>query len=215
MRGWLPALLLLLACDDRVAPLEARLTETRAEVERLSRDVAHLRSRPAGTTSGGEPSAAESLRLAQLDATLDALLTALPLPPATGGLDGLLPGVWRTESALSTEELVHLRSDGRLCGWRRATTERVPYWGRWERHGRVLVELRDRWVGDRNELASSVRRLDRVTADELDLAAGLAEEAPRARFRRVTEADWKPLASLYPDRAVPIPGLPTWCLAAR
>jgi hypothetical protein len=201
-----------LACEDRIGPLEARLEETRAEVDRLSRDLVELRNRPAGPAAAASALGAdESARVVQTLTTLRAVLRGFPVPAPVSALDGALPGIWYTQSADRTE-LLHILTDGRFCGWHLVGKERSPVWGRWERHNRIFVELRDRWSGNSNEVDGVLRRIDGLVDGVLELTPDTGPDSPRFRYRPVPTAELGTYAYLYPDREVPIPGLPRWCL---
>lgn len=200
--------LALVACSsERFDQLDARVAELKAETERLSRDLADLRrgglpeaASPAATSSGE----AEAMARAALEGVAHAL------PPVSLKAD--LPGVWTTREGES-DLAIHYRADGKLCGWRRlpgAARERAPFWGRWERHGRLVVELVDRWVGDHNEHDVRVRVVEALDAASMR-QSGTAERS----LARVAKGDWKPLSSLYDDREAPIPGLPKECFAVE
>lgn len=203
------AILFLSACaNERADQLEARLAELKADHERLSRDLADLRKTG---TSGGSAAPVRDDRAAETLAILRALLErdAKALPPPSQATNGTLPGAWR--SALppggpAVEEVLHLAESGMLCGYRLlagAAKEKQPFWGRWERHGNLLVTLHDRWVGDHNEHDAQVRAVQGLSADSLQLDG--------QAFTRVDQAAWPRLASTSDDRIVPIPGLPKGC----
>ena len=198
----------LVACSsERVGLLESRVAELKSETERLSRDLADLRrGAKAPGVAAAAPSSGEAEAMAR--AALEAAARALPSMATSAEL----PGVWTTREGES-DLAVHYRADGMLCGWKRlpgAARERAPFWGRWERHGRIVVELVDRWVGDHNEHDVAVR-----TLDALDAASMRQSGAADRLLTRVSKVDWKPLASLYDDREAPIPGLPKQCFAAE
>jgi hypothetical protein len=210
--------LLLGACaGDRLTQLENRLAEQRSETERLARDLADLRRQATSSAApgAGAPSLAGALndRVGALEATLRGVVEALSrtLPATTARVDGALAGVWRAPStgAESPEETLHFTKSGQLCGYRLLPGgTKEPFWGTWEKHGRVVVELHDRWVGDHNEHGAIVRVVR--TLDDATLA--LDGDTTRT-FTHVPESAWPAMRSLYEDRAVPIPGLPTWCLS--
>lgn len=210
--------LVLAGCHaDRLDALEARQAELKTENDRLARDLADLRK--GGATPTGAAAAPSADRTLEVEAVLRALLDRLSLTlPAPGGrVDGELEGVWsgptleglKKEPTGAVEEVLHFGAGGRLCGYRLmagAAHEKQPFWGRWERHGRFVVELRDRWVGDHNEHDGTVRTLDLLDGDALGLDGGELRV-----YRRAPAEHWASLGSLYADRAVPIPGLPGWC----
>jgi hypothetical protein len=197
--------LALVACSsERVDRLDAQVAELKAETDRLSRDLSDLRRGGAPVAGAAAPSASSGEAGAMARAALEAAARALPAVAITGELSG----VWTTREG-QADVAVHYRGDGKLCGWRRlpgAARERAPFWGRWERHGRLVVELVDRWVGDHNEHDVSVRVVEALDAGAMR-QVGTVERA----LARVAKADWKPLASLYDDREAPIPGLPNEC----
>ena len=200
------ASLLVSACG-RVDELEARIAEVKTENERLARDVADLRR---NGTGGG--SAHSQDRALEADAIARALLDRLAeaTPATSDRVDGELGGVWRTEASKDVPELVfHFGPGGGLCGYKLLegnVREKLPFWGRYERHGRLLLELRDRWVGDHNEHDAKVHTIDLIAGDQLRLTAG-----QQMRLHRVAPKEFEGLRSLYPDRDVAIPGLPKWC----
>ncbi|MFM2152128.1 MAG: hypothetical protein RL199_563 [Pseudomonadota bacterium] len=207
MHRLLYALVLVACSTDRADQLEARVAELKAETERLSRDLADLRRAgpsPAASPVASSSGEAEAMARAALEGA------ARALPPVTTSAE--LAGVWMTREG-EWDVAVHYRADGKLCGWRRlpgAARERAPFWGRWERHGRLVVELLDRWVGDHNEHDVSVRVVDALDASSMR-QSGTGERS----LSRVAKGDWRPLASLYDDREAPIPGLPKECFAAE
>jgi hypothetical protein len=204
----LAAAMILTGCG-RVDQLEARLAEVKAENERLARDVADLRR--SGTGGGGPRSQDRSL---ETDAVVRALVDRLAeaMPAGTERTDGELGGVWRTEPSKEGPEIVmHLGPGGGLCGYKLLegnVREKLPFWGRYERHGRLLLELRDRWVGDHNEHDATLHTIDLLAGDQLRLTS-----AGTLRLRRLAPKEYAGLRSLYPDRDVAIPGLPKWCFA--
>jgi hypothetical protein len=200
----------LVACStERVDRLEARVAELKSETERLSRDLADLRRSSKGSegTAAAPPASTgegEAMARAALEAA-SRLLAAVPMSAD-------LPGVWTAREG-DGEVAVHYRADGKLCGWRRlpgVARERAPFWGRWERHGRLVVELLDRWVGDHNEHDATVR-----VVEELDPSAMRQSGAADRVMKRVAKGGWKPFASLYDDRDAPIPGLPKECFSVE
>lgn len=201
------------AChSERVDQLEARLAELRAETDRLSRDVADLRK---GSGAAASPAAASSSQALEASALSRALLSqfARSLPPLPAA-DGPLDGVWRRalpepRPGGAVEEVLQLASGGRLCGYGQLpppSSEKRPFWGRWERHGRALLLVKDRWVGDHNEYDAELRVVEAVDASRLTTNDGRPSSAARVAWEQ-----WRPLSSLYEGRDVPIPGLPKWC----
>jgi hypothetical protein len=215
MRAPLLAIALASAgCSERIETLEARVAELKAETDRLSRDVADLRKSGAGGPAAAAPSSPLGL---EANALARALLAEFARSlPAAAGTDGPVEGVWRgpapatpKDHAGPVEEVVHLASGGRLCGYGQLpppSNEKRPFWGRWERHGRALLLIKDRWVGDHNEYDAALRIVDAVDAATLRTSPGASSAL------RVPRDQWRPLASLYEGRDVPIPGLPAWCL---
>jgi hypothetical protein len=207
MNRLIPLALLACACSsERVGLLESRVAELKSETERLSRDLADLRRGAKAPTASAASSSGEAEAMAR--AALEAAARALPSMAASAEL----PGVWITREG-DSDLAIHYRADGKLCGWKRlpgAARERLPFWGRWERHGRLVIELVDRWVGDHNEHDVAVR-----TLDALDAASMRQSGSVDRALTRVAKAEWKPFASLYDDREAPIPGLPKECFAAE
>ena len=203
------ALATLACAGERLEKLERQQAELQSETARLARDLADLRRSGAAPSAAPVASPSEALSsTAVTRAILDAWSRTLP-PPATA-LDAPIEGVWRSTGGSDDEEVLHLGLGGRLCGYRRPRQERSekrPFWGRWERHGRLLVVVRDRWVGDHNEYDAELRTLESLTSSTL-VTTG---ERPLSS-ERVAKGDWSGLASLYENRRTPIPGLPDGCL---
>lgn len=199
-----------LACaDERLERLERQQAELQTETARLARDLADLRRSGASPSASPAASAPEALAsIAVTRALLDAWNRTLPAPASA--VDAPLEGVWRSSGDADEEEVLHLGRGGRMCGYRRALqgrSEKRPFWGRWEEHGRILVLVRDRWVGDHNEFDSELRVLDALSSSTL-----VTTGAKTLSQGRVAKGEWSGLASLYENRKAPIPGLPEWCL---
>jgi len=208
MRRIFPALALAIAgcSSERFDRLEAKVAELSGESERLARDLADLRKGGAAGAATAAVGTGSREAEAMARAVLEALAGTLPEVPTAAEL----PGVWAVRDG-DAPLAVHYRAGGQLCGWRQlpgAARERAPFWGRWERHGRLVVEVVDRWAGDHNDHDVVVRTIDTLDAQNLSVSG----DAPR-RLTRVPRDAWRPLASLYADREAPIPGLPVDCFA--
>lgn len=204
-----PALLVLvlgsLACGP--GDLATRVTENASETARVAREAADLRRRVAALEqAGGSPATASGAAARDRSITAEALADGLATyVAATRALPAADPtalvGVWRAD-----DEVLHLADGGRLCGWRLAGGERRPFWGTWRVRGPLLLELRDRWVGDHNESEAMVRDVGAQRADGFTASPG------NKAFSRSPTGDWERLASLGDDRAARLPGVPDWCL---
>jgi hypothetical protein len=117
--------------------------------------------------------------------------------------------VWKATGADGrVTEALHVLSGGKLCGLRRgAGSTREPFWGRWERHGRFLAELHDKWMGDHNEIAPRVRLIVSVDGGTLEL-----KDRAATSFVPAAPEEWPALASQRDERIERIQGLPDWCL---
>lgn len=204
------------ACaGERTDRLEARVDSVAADAERLSRELDALRKQGggAGTTAGPDL----SQRLRETNATVDALVDHLTRTGPHSIAAAALLGLWQARAVDAPSnsdrpdlvETLHFAPDGRLCGYRvraSAPASKEPFWGTWRLRAGLLIELRDRWVGDHNEVDGRVREVLELKADSATLRG-----RGTLAFTRLPSAEWEKATSLYEDRLERIPGLPSWC----